>query len=354
MSRIALQPNGVKIRRLARGWSQSDLAERAGISRAAVSAVENQRLVPSVAAALALARTLECTVEELFAAGPGEGVGEPRWAWLPSGENCRFWRAAVDGQVFLYPVEATAAGEVEHDGVYQSGELRVTGRWAADETLVIACCDPAAAVLADHIQRLAGVRALVLFRASKQALELLGRGVVHAAGVHLATCEFPEANCAAVRACLGTGYRLLRVARWQEGVALSPGVGVRSVRAATRARLRWVAREPGSGARQCLDGLLGQNWRPRHCARDHRGVAEAIRSGWADAGVCVRLVSEEAGLRFLPVQEEIYELCIACGSEEDRRFRALQDSLRSADYRRVLTDLPGYDARECGDMRTVG
>ena len=51
---------------LARQWSQADLAQRAGISRAAVSAIEGERLSPSVATALALAAVFECSVEELF------------------------------------------------------------------------------------------------------------------------------------------------------------------------------------------------------------------------------------------------------------------------------------------------
>ena len=45
------------------------------------------------------------------------------------------------------------------------------------------------------------------------------------------------------------------------------------------------------------------------CARDHRGVAEAIRSSWADAGVCLRLTSEEANLSFLCVRREAYDIC---------------------------------------------
>src|SRR4051794_29327800 len=59
-------PNRVKSHRLKRGWSQAELAHRAGISRTAVSAIEVNRLVPSVAAALSLANALDCSVEELF------------------------------------------------------------------------------------------------------------------------------------------------------------------------------------------------------------------------------------------------------------------------------------------------
>jgi putative molybdopterin biosynthesis protein len=58
--------NRVRARRLERAWSQLDLAEQAGVSRTAVSAIEGNRLIPSVGAALSLARAFRCTVEELF------------------------------------------------------------------------------------------------------------------------------------------------------------------------------------------------------------------------------------------------------------------------------------------------
>lgn len=354
MVKIEQFPNRVKPRRLERSWSQATLAERAGISRAAVSAVEVHRLVPSVAAALALAKALDCSVEDLFGAGRIEAATKPRWAWSPPQEPCRFWQAMIGGQTVLYPVETTPAGVLEHDGVCQSGTLHTTGRFTPEKTLVIACCDPAASLLAEEIKRLTSLRVIVLSRSSRQALALLSQGLVHVAGLHLSTRELPDANRLAVRERLGEGScRLLRVARWQEGVALSPGSGVRSVRSAVRSRLRWVGREHGSGARQCLDELLGQRPQPRHLARDHRGVAEAIRAGWADAGVCVRLVSEEAGLRFIPVQEEIYELCFSIVYEDDPRIKALREALRLMSYRRLLADLPGYDAVECGEMQTV-
>ena len=49
-----------------RGWSQEELARLSGLSRAGVSAIETGRLIPSAAAALALAAALGCRVEDLF------------------------------------------------------------------------------------------------------------------------------------------------------------------------------------------------------------------------------------------------------------------------------------------------
>jgi molybdate-binding protein len=88
-------------------------------------------------------------------------------------------------------------------------------------------------------------------------------------------------------------------------------------------------------------------------ASDHRGVAEAIRSGCADAGVCLRLVSDEAGLDFLTVREEAYDLCFPTQWENDPRIQALLDAVRSVAYRTALGELPGYNTAETGELQRV-
>ena len=164
----------------------------------------------------------------------------------------------------------------------------------------------------------------------------------------------PAGNASVVRAELGPGYGLLRVARWEEGITFASSRRITSVRAALRSRLSWIGREAGSGARQCLDELLGKG-RPgaRREASDHRGVAEAVRSGWADAGVCLRLVSEEAGLAFLAVREEAYDVCFPARWEGDIRIQALLNVVRSPSYRRALAQLPGYGSVQTGDLQHV-
>jgi molybdate-binding protein/transcriptional regulator with XRE-family HTH domain len=347
-----LTRNLVKTRRQQQGWPQAELARRTGISRAAVSAIEIGRLVPSVGAALALAGAFGCTVEDLFGLAAGTPAG-PEWAWPPTATPCRYWTAQVRGRTLSYPAEPTAAGVVAHDGIFTNGSFAPIGEVDPARTLVLAGCDPAAGLLAAHLMQSAGVRLLVLPRSSQDALALLGRGAIHVAGVHLAARATPDGNADAVRAKLGTGFCLLRMAHWQEGLALAPHLGIRSVRAALRANLRWVGREPGSGARLCLDELLRGHRAPKRLARNHRAVAEAIRNGWADAGVCLRLVSEEAGLRFFPVREELFDLCFPAALAHDPRIDALRRTVQSADYRRLLGDLPGYDASSTGALTSV-
>jgi molybdate-binding protein/transcriptional regulator with XRE-family HTH domain len=342
--------NRVRDHRTSRGWSQADLARRAGVSRAAVSAIEIDRLVPSVAAALGLAAAFGCTVETLFGAAAST---EPEWAWPPAQEPCRYWQAVVGGRFYRYPVEAGPAAVTVHDGVCRGGQY--TPRDGADPgaTLVVASCDPAAALLAAEYARATGFRLLVLPRSGGAALDLLGRGLVHVAGVHFATPDAPDGNARGVAEALGQDHRLLRVADWQEGLAVAPSARVSTVGGALRADLRWVGREPGSAARQCLDELRPARPAPRRLARDHRGVAEAVRCGWADVGVCHRLAAEEAGLAFLPVRQEGFDLSFPAGADGDPRVDALVRLVRSAACRRLLGDLPGFDTRNAGEVRAA-
>lgn len=350
MSNRGQLKNRVKALRIQQGWSQEELAQRAGISRAAVSAVEIQRLVPSVAAALALASALECRVEDLFGAGSANDVS---WAWSPTCDPCRFWRARVGDRLLLFPAETTATGIVPHDGVFEHGTLKWNGNPVPERTLVVASCDPAASLLAHEIEATSGFRALILQRSSRQALELLRQGLVDVAGIHLTNSKNTAGNLREAEAALGPGYTLLHVTAWQEGLAIRAGITGSSIPSLVRSRLRWVGREAGSGARQCQDEVLQDRPQPRRIATNHRSVAEAVRCGWADVGVCVRLACEEAGLRFLKVRDEAYDLCFSSSLEGDPRLRALLQVVRSANYRKWLSDLPGFDSARAGEIHHI-
>lgn len=343
----------VKALRQARGWTQDELAQAAGLSRTGVGAIEAARLVPSVAAALGLARALSCSVEELF--GAASQATQVAFAWQPAAFPCRYWAAEVAGQILLYPVESGPCGGLMHDGVARHATDIPSRLEAAQSSLVVATCDPAAGFLATAYRREAGGRMLVFTRASGEALELVERGLVHVAGIHLAATHDRGGNVAQVAGLgLKREFDLLRVAHWEEGLACEPGARLRSAAAAARASLRWVGRPAGAGARRCQDELLGARRSPRHVARDHRGVVEAIRSGWADVGVCLRLASEEGQLAFLPVSEENYDLCFRRDQAADPRIVALTRAVRSTEYRGLLNDLPGYrPQRQLGEVEHV-
>ena len=58
--------NRLKELRAARGLTQAELAQMAGVSRKTINTVENGVFVPSTILALTLARALKVTVEDIF------------------------------------------------------------------------------------------------------------------------------------------------------------------------------------------------------------------------------------------------------------------------------------------------
>lgn len=68
----------------ARGWTDTDLAERAGLDRAHVNQIKNGRALPTVATALALARALGLPVATVFPPGSAAARRPSRPARRPS------------------------------------------------------------------------------------------------------------------------------------------------------------------------------------------------------------------------------------------------------------------------------
>lgn len=58
----------LRIRRVLADLTQEDLAQRVGVTRQTVGAIEKGEYAPSVALAIRLAKTLECAIEDLFEA----------------------------------------------------------------------------------------------------------------------------------------------------------------------------------------------------------------------------------------------------------------------------------------------
>lgn len=58
--------NTIRVQRAIRDLTQAELAERAGVTRKSVNAIEAGRMVPSILLVLKLARVLGVSVETLF------------------------------------------------------------------------------------------------------------------------------------------------------------------------------------------------------------------------------------------------------------------------------------------------
>ena len=58
--------NGLRVLRAERCWSQAELAERLGVSRQTVNAIETDRYDPSLPLAFKIAATFSLPIEQIF------------------------------------------------------------------------------------------------------------------------------------------------------------------------------------------------------------------------------------------------------------------------------------------------
>lgn len=60
--------NRLKVLRAERDWSQADLADRLGVSRQSVNAIETGKYDPSLPLAFKIARLFDLAIEDIFEA----------------------------------------------------------------------------------------------------------------------------------------------------------------------------------------------------------------------------------------------------------------------------------------------
>ena len=86
-------------------------------------------------------------------------------------------------------------------------------------------------------------------------------------------------------------------------------------------------------------------------AESHLAVAAAVATGAADAGLAVRAVAESAGLEWVPVMSEPFELALDPASRA--AAGPLLDTLAASRLQARLAAMPGYDLSMSGELRVA-
>ena len=360
-------PTRLRLARQARGLSQQQLAGVAGVTRQAVSAVESGHSDPSLRVALALARALGMTVEELF--GPGDPV-DPVLAQPVAplgGEGSRVALATVGDTFVALPLSADTAARV---GFGPAGGL-VAGQQARRArapvavrpigpprpTVVVAGCDPALPLLETPLALLDPPVGFAWWPCGNgEALRLAAAGLVHAAGVHQAGGRRDPADDPGGGTEIPGGAEAVGFASWREGLVVRPAARVTGLGDVARQRLRLVNREPGAQARTLLDrerlrlGLdPGELPGYDSQAAGHLQVAAAVAGRLADAGVSSEPAALAYGLGFIPLADECFDLVLPAKHAASREVAGLLKVLTSPWLLAQLASLPGYDPANCGE-----
>ena len=339
--------------RVARGLTQQALAQKAGLTRQTIGAIEAGDYGPSLEVGLRLARALDAHLDDIFALASED---QPDAALLPRNGASRVLAARIGdrevlrdiGKLGAYRWPAAAAdglAEVDAEGQVafrRFGEAR-------SDTLFLAGCDPALGLLADHLHA-RGLRAFWFTAGTAAAKEQLRDRRTHLAAVHWTQGE--EAPTAPA------GVERILLSRWQMGFVLRQGerrfkgfqdLGVPG--------LRIVNREGGAGARRLLDRLLQEaGIAPSHLAGYERelpgdwDVADAVAQGAADVGIASGAAAAAFALDFLPLSVETCELWWQPPTVPVDAVQRLGDTLAGRAFRRDLGAFGPFDTTQTGSV----
>ncbi|MGH7819523.1 MAG: substrate-binding domain-containing protein, partial [Candidatus Binatia bacterium] len=195
-------------------------------------------------------------------------------------------------------------------------------------------------------------------------LVALGRGEAHLAGCHLLDPATGEYNLADVRRLLsGAPVRIVNLVRRRQGLIVERGnpLRIRGLQDLSRHDVRFVNRQPGAGTRVLLDARLATlGLRPediRGYEREeftHMGVAVAVRSGLADAGLGIQQAAVALDLDFVPIETEEYDLVLLEEFAASRLGALLLDTVRSTAFAEAVSTLAGYDTALTGTSKGSG
>ena len=179
------------------------------------------------------------------------------------------------------------------------------------------------------------------------------------AGLHLVDMKSGQSNIpylkrhAKTRDLVGVHF-----ASWVQGLVVQSGnpKRIRSIQDVMKPGVRLVNREPGAGARFCLDELLektgvaGENIKGYDQeVSSHLEVARCIRDGLADVGIGVETAASFFGLEFIPLREERYDLIMRTDFLQSHPMASkFLDAVVSQPFRREIEALGGYNLNEIG------
>src|SRR5579862_1612319 len=148
-SAVADLQNRVREVRQLRGLAQGQLAERAGLTRQAISGIESGHYVPNTTVALQLARALGCRVEELFVLPPAEAAPPLELVGGSGAGSARLVAGRVGDRWLGYPLAAGwelqpgfQSADVLRSAASGHGDYLLTPRDRLEHTGILLGCDP--------------------------------------------------------------------------------------------------------------------------------------------------------------------------------------------------------------------
>jgi putative molybdopterin biosynthesis protein len=198
---------------------------------------------------------------------------------------------------------------------------------------------------------------------SEGGLRRLVRGEVIGAAIHLHRIEGEDERVNEEAVATTPGLHdavVIAFARREQGLVVAPGnpLKLRDIASVAATKARVAQRNDGAGAQLLLLSLLHRAG-IRHDALNAvspasvtgADLAAAIRAGRADCGVATRSVARAAGLDFVPLGWEYFDLVLRQRHYFAPSFQTLFAFLRGPVFAARAQELGGYDTSETNRVR---
>ena len=202
-----------------------------------------------------------------------------------------------------------------------------------------------------------------LAEGSEAGYRKLLEGKVLAAAIHFHQPDAPEADANVVMAASEPVLYdavLIGFAVRQQGLLMASGnpLGITDLASAATVKARFAVRPAGAGAQQLLHTLLNRERLDMSQLTPAEGtcptgtdIAEAIRIGHADCGIATRAVAASAGLDFLPLAREHFDLLMRQRDYFREPMQAMLDLMVDPRFAARAADLGGLDVSGAGKIR---
>ncbi len=202
-----------------------------------------------------------------------------------------------------------------------------------------------------------------LSEGSEAGLRRLARGEVLAAAIHLHRLEGDDdvANIDAVAHAPGLHDAVvIAFARREQGLLVAAGnpLTLSDLASVAARQARMAQRPDGAGAQLLLLALMARTGEVaeritllRPPCPTGPDVAHAIRAGRADCGIATRSVARSAGLDFVPLVWERFDLVLRQRDYFLPGPQALFDFIRTSAFRDHAVELTGFDVGDAGAVR---
>ena len=200
------------------------------------------------------------------------------------------------------------------------------------------------------------------FRGSLESLRLFRAGKCDIAGFHFPYGDLGMRLAQRYRLLIESDQHiLLHIVNREQGIITAPGnpKKIRSVADLTKKDIRFINREPSAGTRLIFDALLDSaSIEPASVSGynneefTHTAVAAIVASGAADAGFGIKAAAAKLGLDFIPVVRERYLFAIRREALLSPAIAGILEVVRSAEFKKGIKSLSGYDASEAGTTHT--